>query len=107
YDVTYPLLGYIFPVLSKMRSYVGFATEPRVLFSKTEIKETGEELHDRKFSLLLAFNYMHMVPLSKRWSLPSVLSFSAVPFDKHSRDKGDFYNPSRRIAWHTGIQYHL
>lgn len=107
YDVTYPLLGYIFPAFSKMKTYVGFATTPRLQFETIEIKETGERIDRKSVSVLFAFSYTHIVPVSKRWSVSSSLSFSAVPFDKHLRRKGDFYDPNRRIAWHGGMQYRL
>lgn len=107
YDVTYPLLGYMFPALSKMKTYVGFATTPRLQFERIDIKETGERIDNTSVSVLFAFSYTHIIPVSKRWSVSSSLSFSAMPFDKHLRDKDDFYDPNRRIAWHGGMLYKL
>lgn len=112
YDVTYPLFSYMFPVLTGMKSFLGFSAIPRVaidgenqtLEHKDGAITTGQR-ETRGFSFFLGMNYTHIIPLTKKFFLTSELSFSMQPFDAYRRTATE--RPNRQISLMTGIGYKL
>jgi hypothetical protein len=114
YDVTYPLVGYMFPALVKMKSFFGFTLTPRLAFEKISASEelpsgnrTSTDSRNTSFSLFIGMSYTHVIPISKNWSVTSSFNFRMQPMDKYLRDEGDFYEPNRQISVMTGVLYSL
>lgn len=114
YDVTNPYIPYLMPQLRNMRSFLGFGIIPRVSFSDVTIsrslgpaERTMETTSKNDVSLFFGVSYTSLIPLSKRWSLSSNISYKFQPFDQYLRERGNFYNPNRQISWMTGLCYRL
>ena len=105
YDVTYPLLGYIFPVLRNTKTYVGISVAPRM-----HILKNRKELTDSKgifYSCLLGFSYTHIIPLSKNIFVQSQYVFEMKPLDNHKVYTGNVPLDNRRISWNTSLIFKL
>lgn len=110
YDVTYPLAAFMFPVLSKMKSYIGFSAAPRAGFHKVEPVEAGMPkgwIRSSSLDFFIGMHYTHFVPITDRLVLSSCLSFRMKPFDRMGRADGDFYEPNRQISLSSGVCYRL
>lgn len=105
YDVTYPLLGYMFPILKHTKTYVGLSIAPRI-----HILRSSEELTDNNqtfYSCLLGFSYTHIIPLSKNIFVQSQYIFEMKPLDNHKIYTGNVPLDNRRISWNTSLIFKL
>ncbi|HRO43017.1 MAG TPA: hypothetical protein PL009_09295 [Flavipsychrobacter sp.] len=114
YDVTYPLISYFFPKLTGMKSFLGFSLIPRISFDRMATRtefDSGPIVSDfykgNDVALFVGMHYTHVIPISKRISISSALSFKMQPFDKYLRDEGNFHEPNRHISLMTGVLYQL
>lgn len=109
YDVTYPLIAYMFPFLRHARSYIGFNAAPIISFDRyrtialdgTETKENGQHV-----MMMIGFSYTHIIPVSKRLNITSVLSFQTNAFHKYTINP---YHevPNKSVTWMGGLGYKL
>lgn len=114
YDVTYPLLGMFFPQFAGARSYIGFLGAPGMSFEKVD-KNRKEDYgatsryswKENDISFMVGFTYRHHVPITKRLSLSSMLTFQMNPFQAHFRKTEGDIAPNRNITFQTGIAYLL
>ncbi|GEM_PF-5426844 len=105
YDVTYPLLGYMFPIMKHTKTYVGLSVAPRIHISRNnnETSGNGEVL----FSCLLGFSYTHVIPLTKNIFVQSQYIFEMKPLDNHKVYTGNVPLDNRRISWNTSLIFRL
>ena len=109
YDVTYPLLGYIFPRMGGMKSYIGFNVSPMIAFNKYNTTGADSLLSVRKdvnVRLMVGFSYTHIIPLSPRVSITSVLSFNTGFYSKYVPLTANTH-ANKSISWMSGISYNL
>lgn len=105
YDITYPLLGYMFPILKHTKTYVGLSIAPRI-----HMLRSSEELTDNKatfYSCLLGFSYTHIISLSKNIFVQSQYIFEMKPLDNHKIYTGNVPLDNRRISWNTSLIFKL
>ena len=109
YDVTYPLLGYMFYFMQGMHSYIGFNVSQNISFNKKEKQQIDGTMSTSKSTdvfMMVGFSYTHVIPVSKRLSLTSGLSFNTNSFSKYQ--PAAIYNrPNKSISWMMGMGYNL
>ncbi len=110
YDVTYPLLSYMFPRMAGMKSYIGFTCAPSLLWDDAIITNTADEsdhLCRNRFGMWVGFSYTHEVPLSKKVLLVSEFAFEGRPFIKYRIDEDVLPVPNKRISVQSGLRFKL
>lgn len=105
YDVTYPLLGYMFPILKHTKTYVGLSVVPRVHMTRNNNEASGGR--DAFYSCLLGFSYTHVIPLTKNIFVQSQYIFEMKPLDNHKVYTGNVPLDNRRISWNTSLIFRL
>lgn len=105
YDVTYPLLGYMFPILKHTKTYVGLSIAPRIHVARNNNEASGGR--DAFYSCLLGFSYTHVIPLTKNIFVQSQYIFEMKPFDNHKVYTGNIPLDNRRISWNTSLIFRL
>ncbi len=105
YDVTYPLLGYMFPILKHTKTYVGLSVTPRVHMSRNNNETSGAR--EAFYSCLLGFSYTHIIPLTKNIFVQSQYIFEMKPLDNHKVYTGNLPLDNRRISWNTSLIFKL
>lgn len=105
YDVTYPLLGYMFPILKHTKTYVGLSVAPRVHMSRNNNETSGNG--EVFYSCLLGFSYTHIIPLTKNIFVQSQYIFEMKPLDNHKVYTGNVPLDNRRISWNTSLIFRL
>lgn len=105
YDVTYPLLGYMFPILKNTKTYVGLSVAPRIHVSG----KNNETQNNREtfYSCLLGFSYTHIIPVSKSIFVQSQYIFEMKPLDNHKVYNNNIPLDNRRISWNTSLIFKL
>lgn len=109
YDVTYPLLGYMFPFMQGMRSYIGFNTSHLVSFNKydaTMADGTQSHKKDINVMVMLGFSYTHIIPISKKLNITSELGFYSNTFSVRGHTPG-YTRPNKSVTWLGGFAYNL
>lgn len=110
YDVTYPLFGYLFPFMQRMKSYVGLNTAHLIWINQYDILNVDNELRRKKsdvnVTMMLGFSYTHVIPLSKRLNVTSVLSFNTNTFSKYGATQS-VARPNKSVNWLGGLAYTL
>lgn len=105
YDVTYPLLGYMFPILKHTKTYVGLSLAPRIHISRNNNETPGNE--EVFYSCLLGFSYTHVIPLTSNIFVQSQYIFEMKPLDNHKVYTGNVPLDNRRISWNTSLIFRL
>ncbi|MBN8670857.1 MAG: hypothetical protein ACK4EY_03470 [Flavipsychrobacter sp.] len=105
YDVTYPLLGYMFPILKHTKTYVGLSIAPRIHMARNNNEASGGR--DAFYSCLFGFSYTHVIPLTKNIFVQSQYIFEMKPFDNHKVYTGNIPLDNRRISWNTSLIFKL
>lgn len=109
YDVTYPLMAYMFPFLRHARSYIGFNAAPMISFDRyNTVALDGSETKENRqhIMMMVGFSYTHIIPVSKRLNITSVLSFQTNAFYKYTINP-DHELPNKSISWMGGLGYRL
>lgn len=109
YNVTYPLLGYMIPFMRDMSSFIGFNMSPMISFDKYQtIELDGSETNKsgQNLSMMIGFSYTHIIPVSKKLNITSVLSFATNTFSKYE-PATDYIRPNKSISWMGGLGYKL
>lgn len=111
YDVTYPLLGFVFPQMASMKSYIAFTCTPSLLWDDAAVALPDEnesyQLCRTRFSVWVGFSYLHEVPLGKRLMLVNQFSFSGRPFVKYREEDYVLPIPNKRVAVQSGLRLKL
>lgn len=109
YDVTNPLIGYMFKGMEQMKSYIGFNVSPAISFNKYQTEDVDgkrTDRRDRHMSVMIGFSYTHVIPITSRLNIVSRFSFETNSFSKY-RSLVGFSRPNKSIGWQTGIAYSL
>ena len=109
YDVTYPLLGYMFYFMQGMHSYVGFNVSQNISFNKKEKQQVDGTTSTSKSTdvfMMVGFSYTHVIPVSKRLSLTSCFSFNTNSFSKY-QPAAIYSRPNKSVSWMMGMGYDL
>jgi hypothetical protein len=110
YDVTYPLLGYMFPKMAGMKSYIGFICTPTLLWDNAAVTSRTEEQYQFRrtcFSMWVGFSYTHEFPLTKRLFLISQLAFQGKPFIKYRINEDVMPYANKRVNIQSGLRIKL
>lgn len=110
YDVTYPLLQYMFPRMAAMRSYIGFTCTPTLLWDDaivTPVADQSYHLCRNRFAVWVGFSYTHEIPLAKHLLLVSQFAFQGRPFIKYRSSEDVMPFPNKRASIQSGIRFKL
>lgn len=97
FDITNPLLGYLYPRLTNIRAFAGLNLSPRIHLTNKSQYHT----------LMLGLSYTHIFPVTDKICIGSQFSYQAVILDHLKVYVGEAPSLNRRISWQTSIIYRL
>lgn len=96
-DVSSPLVGYLLPMFSKLKSFSGLSCSPRMHITDKSVY----------YTLMLGINYMHQFPITDKISLCSQFSYQMSVYDNKRVYVGETPYNNRRISWQTSVLYKI
>jgi hypothetical protein len=103
HDVTYPGIGYMFPWLRKMKTYIGVSITTGIYTEKINVTNSAKDIRHQNYSCLLGFHYSRIFPITPTLSISSQILYITDIFQKYNSLSAASINIDKRLGVNTAI----